>query len=735
MTRLSRWAGPAPGIVALAVIALIAGCLEGDHVTEVVPGDQEPHFALTVRLVDPSGAPVAGGTVTLAGTERSAVSDSVGEVHFTDLVGGSRVVTAAAPGRLATRLSLELPVDSPVRHFHRDMLLYPLTGRLELTVHDGRNAAPLAGATARIVAVEYAGDYRNQEPLPDWDSWTAVSDTSGHLMLENLPAARVTISLDRMDVDGDGELDLGDVTFDADLRGGASRSIAVALPEWTGDAVLEATNALNNHIVAGDPVFLQFSTPMDTELGHSIIRVYKRYSTHVPLAVEWVTDRRVVLTPGESLTDPGMLYRLEYQVVSLSGVSISGHRYFYWLYQEESTPPQGCDQVVASLSLSATQPPVDFDTREIRLRWPLVDCPGGYRLYARSAPQVNDWVELAHDPVDYPWGAEELTVTLPEDFDRFTADELVTPFAGTAVEFSVVPAEAVAPDPGPPHPVLSVADVTPPSLVSFRQEGEAVNYGATPITLTLRLEFSEFLDAAATGDPILEIVEAGGDSTYAFSPEMFEWHWLDGGRTLEGAVEILPGVNGTDDAYRVSLPAARDLAGNTSPDTLSSGWQRFPPGNAIFDFEGSAQGWTASGDCWEHGTPAVGSSPGSGGECWAVHLAGGYGNNWSCNLVSPPVRVGGYDTVLRFWTWYNTEPCCDQLNVLVNRDGQLWSVGEFQGDSDGWILRDLSLSNFAGEEVSIVFQFISNALVGGGGVYIDDVMVGVPPYRAGEVSR
>jgi immune inhibitor A len=100
---------------------------------------------------------------------------------------------------------------------------------------------------------------------------------------------------------------------------------------------------------------------------------------------------------------------------------------------------------------------------------------------------------------------------------------------------------------------------------------------------------------------------------------------------------------------------------------------------------------------------------------------------------------------LSYYTWYDLEEDYDYLYLGVSVDGENWSIlttpscttldpsGNsfgcgYNGSTDGWVLETVDLSAYAGEKVSLRFEYITDAAVNGEGFLLDDVSVDAVGY-------
>jgi len=94
--------------------------------------------------------------------------------------------------------------------------------------------------------------------------------------------------------------------------------------------------------------------------------------------------------------------------------------------------------------------------------------------------------------------------------------------------------------------------------------------------------------------------------------------------------------------------------------------------------------------------------------------------------------------ILSYQTWYDIEEDWDYLYVLASEDGQSWdflrtpsgtdanptgnSYGwGYTGASGGWIREEVDLSAYAGKQVYLRFEYVTDAAVHGEGLLLDDI--------------
>jgi len=93
-----------------------------------------------------------------------------------------------------------------------------------------------------------------------------------------------------------------------------------------------------------------------------------------------------------------------------------------------------------------------------------------------------------------------------------------------------------------------------------------------------------------------------------------------------------------------------------------------------------------------------------------------------------------------YWNWYDIEEDYDYLYLEASADGQRWTIlitpsgtaedptgnsfgWGYNGLSGGWIQESVDLSQFAGQKVSLRFEYVTDAAVNGEGFLLDDVAI------------
>ncbi|MDE3267867.1 MAG: immune inhibitor A [Chloroflexota bacterium] len=152
---------------------------------------------------------------------------------------------------------------------------------------------------------------------------------------------------------------------------------------------------------------------------------------------------------------------------------------------------------------------------------------------------------------------------------------------------------------------------------------------------------------------------------------------------------------------------------------------RLPEGDAQISFQGQPT------------TPILPTSAHSGSHCWWGNRGDAINSSLTAGLDLTRVETA----TLSFWTWYSIEESWDYAYVEVSPDGgETWTVLEgglsspesglgigfgpgYTGRSDGWQQDTIDLSPYAGGEVLIRFEYVTDEGVNDHGICIDDVSV------------
>lgn len=103
--------------------------------------------------------------------------------------------------------------------------------------------------------------------------------------------------------------------------------------------------------------------------------------------------------------------------------------------------------------------------------------------------------------------------------------------------------------------------------------------------------------------------------------------------------------------------------------------------------------------------------------------------------------------MLQFQTWYDLEEDYDYLYLEVSEDGERWQIittpsgtGDdpsgnshgwaYNGTTNGWMQESVDLSAYAGKQVQVRFEYVTDAAVNGEGMLIDDIRVDAVGYSS-----
>jgi immune inhibitor A len=101
-----------------------------------------------------------------------------------------------------------------------------------------------------------------------------------------------------------------------------------------------------------------------------------------------------------------------------------------------------------------------------------------------------------------------------------------------------------------------------------------------------------------------------------------------------------------------------------------------------------------------------------------------------------------------YWTWYDLEQDYDYVYLEASTDGTTWTILNtpsgtadnpsgnsygwgYNGQSGGWIQESVDLSQYAGQKVSLRFEYVTDAAVNGEGFLLDDISIPQINYSEG----
>ncbi len=103
---------------------------------------------------------------------------------------------------------------------------------------------------------------------------------------------------------------------------------------------------------------------------------------------------------------------------------------------------------------------------------------------------------------------------------------------------------------------------------------------------------------------------------------------------------------------------------------------------------------------------------------------------------------------LSYWTWYDIEEDYDYVYLTASMDGENWDIlttpsgtgddptgsnyswgyNGLSGDGPEWIQESVDISQYAGQQVQLRFEYITDAAVNGEGLLVDDIAIPAIDY-------
>jgi len=102
---------------------------------------------------------------------------------------------------------------------------------------------------------------------------------------------------------------------------------------------------------------------------------------------------------------------------------------------------------------------------------------------------------------------------------------------------------------------------------------------------------------------------------------------------------------------------------------------------------------------------------------------------------------------LTYWTWFDLEENYDYLYLEISEDGENWEIINtpsctfldpsgnnygcgYNGTSGGWVEEMVDLSDYAGKEIQVRFEYVTDGAVNGEGLMLDDISVAEVNYSS-----
>lgn len=714
----------------------------------MAPPKQLASVVLAGRVVAADrGQPLAGATVRLPAGDEQVESGPDGTYQLRLPGEGEHTVQVKLAQYTTSRVDVvalapEAGVSAESLHISRDLYLFEKSADLALLVLTTDGAPASAGVQIELSDWRFPDEARAHRMDDEGVPKRVVTDDEGKVLVEDLPATQVVLSVLPCDLNNDGNADTQTTTTTVMLARGQTATTTLVQRAAIQTTQIVAANFSSMYdyepsaAVEHEPLFAVFSTPMQAEpVTAKLIPLdpYSGNSDALPflLQAEWQSPVRLEMTPNFNEVQALVSYNVAIDVVSSSGTPFTVFGYAEWTPAPSREIPQTCTEEVTGLALAPDQPPLDFDTSAVTIGWESTGCRGGYVIFARN--DVNaEWQKIAFEPSDFDQGRITRTLTIPSQFDRFAGDGRHTPLAGGGLSIAVLPVANAALLPGETNATLVLADVAQPRIADVTASFADFDPSG-PQSVVINVIFTEY-----TGDetavPELQITDAGGAVDFTLDADTAVWQWSDGLLGGRFTIAIPEGANPAGDLVRVIASDVVDLAGNSAAVDES---RETTIAETRFDFESSSQGWTTVGPAWEYGTPSSNTSPRgcSGGTgCWGTILAGYAAAGMWGELISPVLSVPTGAPWLHFWVYadlsYNQTAA-----VVVRRAGFEDELLAEIGRDYSWVLKAASLEDYAGENVQLIFNYVVHSSFNDErGVYVDDVVVRVDTSEDGTAT-
>lgn len=703
-------------VVAAAALAMIAGCAQEKQSVENTSNQSPstPTGTIVGRVTSlRTGLPLAGVTVTVpsSGGARSATTESDGTYSLGGLLGGA---TYAARFSLASHVTaLRAAVipntagDFPSNGIAQvDVALAEANATVTGHVY-ARDGAPAAGV---VLTVDLRADGFDLVK-------SATSDGQGAYTLSGLPGApagvAVAVVAQPWDANADGLAD-----YDALARTAAAYPAATSLLDFdlrlaAADLLLLATSVDSGSCAPTAPIQLTFNRELDVAL--TAVTLYDATASKfvaITTAPDGTGKILTIAPAGGAALSAYHSYVIAVDGVATNGATLATSRSFSVDVAVALLPP------VADLVVNPAR--ADYDTKTYTLGWTASPAASGYQVWVRDTAGNPSWLLVATPANSFTPTA---SVTLPAAFDLYAFDGVQTPLAGgVGVDFAVVAVNATgdAPSPTTATPVRR-ADTVGPVVQSAPLLGNADNSaGGTARTITLTLNFSEYMDPAAI--PTIGLPGAGETATFAWS-----------GTSRKVGVFTITVLAGTDGRGRYLVTGAKDSSGNAMTPwsaTLTGTVQLIANGG----FEtGDPTGWatTYSGTATAPFATTSAASTGS----WSARLGNTTavsqsGTSALYQLVTLPA---GYASIVasvsyRPYTNYpyagwDTSSCLVQNSAGTATYYTLFTTYE---DLTYFKTASLNITSLAGTTIRLTCQTVQKGL-DVTGMYLDDVSIVASP--------
>lgn len=700
-------------VVALSVLA---ACAQDKQTVENTDNQSpsNPTGTIVGRVTSlRTGQPLAGVTVTVPATGglRSTTTDSSGAYSLGGLVAGATYEVRFALANHVTGLgAASIPStagDFPSNGIAQlDVALAQANATLNGHVY-ARDGAPAQG-------VVLTADLRAQGF--DFVA-SATTDAQGAYALIGLPGAPTGLSLDVVaqpwDQNGDGLADYDALTKTTTTYPAATSLLDFDLRLAAADLLLLASNVDSGSAAPDVHVRLTFNRQLDPTLTTVTLRdqTASRFVA-VTTALDATAKILTVAPAGGATLSAYHTYVVAVNGVATNGAPCSVSRTF--------SVDVAVPLLAAVEGLTVTPATADYDTRAFTLSWTSNANASGYQIWARDTNKNPSWLLLDTVANSFTPSATE---TLPGSFDYYGFDGIQTPLAaGVGVDFAVVAVNATgdAPSPTTAAPVRRI-DTVLPTVVSAPLSGNADNSGGSaPRTITLTLNFSEYMDPTSVPSIVLPV--SGEAATFAWSAT----------NKKSGAYTIaIPAY--TDGRGRYLVLSAKDTSGN-----VMTPWSALLTGTVQLvvngGFEtGDPSGWTTT--YTGTATAPIASSAYAATGTWSARVGNTTGSAQTgtsalYQLVTLPT---GYASIVasasyRPYTNY-PYPGWDTSSCLIQNSAgtvTLATIFTTYANSSSFTTSSVNIAPLAGQTVRVTCQTIQKGL-DVTGMYLDDVSIVASP--------
>jgi hypothetical protein len=530
--------------ISLALVLGLGACAK-----KAIQEPSNPTGNIVGRVTDlRTGAPVAGVTVsTIVIDEREglpvalvATTDASGLYALIELPAGVTYAVRFEKGGFVPRFAAatlpdaagDFPQGNSIVEVNEAIAGADagVTGKVF-----GPNGDPIVGA---IVGVDLRGAGFDLVQ-------SATTDATGFFTFSGLPGSPtglpITLVVQPFDQDADGRPDFDTLAVNALTFPSAVSRVDVDLRTAAAAIVLLASDVDDGDQPADQPIELTFNRAVDlTGTTITLLNIDTNRNVAVNPTLD-ATGAVMTLTPaGGTDLAPGDTFSLTVNVRATNGDTANFVRLFTTLGVAPVLPD------VQNLSVEPSD--VDFDTRTFALSWDSVAGAAAYRIFVRDNnfnPSYLQVAQVGNSP------APSASITLPGTFDFFSGDGIQTPFAfDVDVDFAVVGVDINGDSADPAQAAtVSHSDNIAPSL-SSQQLGDADNStNPFPVTLSLNVFFSEYIDPASAVQIVLP--SAGMTATFELDPGLLRGTFT---------ITIPPNLDGSG---FFSITGAVDTSGNT----------------------------------------------------------------------------------------------------------------------------------------------------------------------------